>query len=285
VQYLNLGCGSHYHPDWINIDIFSSDPDVIAHDLRKGIPLPDCSCDVVYHSHVIEHFRRDIAVYFMKECFRVLKPGGIIRVAAPDAEAIARIYLEKLAALKGGDYSQEPDYEWIYLEMYDQTVREKSGGQMLSYLRHYPLSNESFVLNRIGAEGRNLISSVDTSPVSLKNKIQHISLKKVQNYILLTLKRFQNTILARIILGSNGKMALEIGQFRLSGEIHQWMYDSYSMEKLLISSGFRNVVRLPANESMIPEYESYHLDIIADGSIRKPDSFYMEAIRPIGISA
>jgi len=285
VQYLNLGCGSRYHPDWINIDIFSSGPDVIAHDLRKGIPLPDCSCEVVYHSHMIEHFRRDDAILFIKECFRVLKPGGIIRVAAPDSEAIARIYLEKLAALRDGDYSQEPDYEWILLEMYDQTVREKSGGQMLSYLRHYPLSNESFMLNRIGEECRNVIAFVDTPPVNLKNRIQHISLKKIQHYIIASIKKFRNTILARIILGSHGKRALEIGQFRLSGEIHQWMYDSYSMEKLLISAGFRNVVKLQANESMIPEYESYHLDIVSDGSIRKPDSFYMEAIRPKGTSA
>jgi predicted SAM-dependent methyltransferase len=117
MHYLNLGCGNHFHPDWINIDMLSSAPDVIAHDLRKGIPLLDCSCEVVYHSHVIEHFRQDDAVLFMKECLRVLKPGGIIRVAAPDFEAIAKIYLEKLAAIREGDYSQEPDYEWIVLEM------------------------------------------------------------------------------------------------------------------------------------------------------------------------
>src|SRR5438445_2136934 len=109
VNYLNLGCGSRYHARWINIDIVPAGPDVIAHDLRQGIPLPDNSCDVVYHSHVLEHLRRAEAKYLLCECYRVLKPGGILRAAIPDLERICSAYLEKLKAALESD-SAADDY-------------------------------------------------------------------------------------------------------------------------------------------------------------------------------
>src|SRR5689334_16365456 len=129
-KMVNLGCGSRYHADWINIDIVAHSPAVIAHDLRHGIPLADASCDVVYHSNILEHVRRRDALPVMRECFRVLKPGGILRVATPDLERICGLYLEKFKAAQRGEVPAIPDYDWMLLEMYDQTVREKSGGGM-----------------------------------------------------------------------------------------------------------------------------------------------------------
>jgi hypothetical protein len=43
MDYLNLGCGDYYHPDWTNVDIISTGEGVIAHDLTQGIPFPDAS--------------------------------------------------------------------------------------------------------------------------------------------------------------------------------------------------------------------------------------------------
>ncbi len=88
MKYLNLGCGDCYHQDWTNIDLNSNNSQVLSHDLRRGIPFPEASFDVVYHSNIIEHFQRDDALLFMKECFRVLKPGGILLVATPNLEQI-----------------------------------------------------------------------------------------------------------------------------------------------------------------------------------------------------
>ena len=57
----------------------------------------------VYHSHLLEHLPREAALPFSQECYRVLKRGGIIRVAVPDLERIARLYLQTLdKALTGG---------------------------------------------------------------------------------------------------------------------------------------------------------------------------------------
>src|ERR1700730_4755324 len=94
--YLNLGCGYHFHPDWVNLDLQPSVPQVRRWDLRKRLPFDDASVDFVYHSHVLEHFSRKEGQKFMRECHRVLRPGGIIRVAVPDLERIAKLYLESM---------------------------------------------------------------------------------------------------------------------------------------------------------------------------------------------
>jgi predicted SAM-dependent methyltransferase len=86
MRCLNLGCGSRFHPTWTNLDAISSNAAVRACDLNKGIPFPDNSFQVVYHSHVLEHFPKDKAFELMQECRRVLETGGVIRVAVPALE-------------------------------------------------------------------------------------------------------------------------------------------------------------------------------------------------------
>jgi SAM-dependent methyltransferase len=156
MRYLNLGCGRRCHPQWINIDITPSQQDVISHDLSQGIPLADACCDVVYHSHFLEHLRPSAAAHFMGECYRVMKPRGILRVAVPDIERICRKYLEKLEqARKHNGHSD--DYDWILLELLDQSVRELDGGGMVDYLSRSSIPNEEFIYERIGEEGRDIV--------------------------------------------------------------------------------------------------------------------------------
>ncbi|ETR67103.1 MAG: hypothetical protein OMM_11950, partial [Candidatus Magnetoglobus multicellularis str. Araruama] len=119
---LNLGCGRCYHSDWINIDIQSSGPDVIAHNLFHGIPYTDNSVDVVYHSHLLEHMPKQFGPVFIRECFRVLKNGGIIRIAVPDLEQIVQEYIKNLENALNDDEQAANRYEWIMLELFDQTV-------------------------------------------------------------------------------------------------------------------------------------------------------------------
>src|SRR6478609_4023952 len=78
--YLNLGCGDKFHADWTNVDIAPHDPRVLTHDLRLPLPFEDESFEAVYHSHVLEHIPRAEARRFIGECWRVLVPGGVLRV-------------------------------------------------------------------------------------------------------------------------------------------------------------------------------------------------------------
>ena len=75
------------------------DPDVVCWDLKRGIPFPDGTFDVVYHSHVLEHLGREDAPGFLRECRRVLRAGGSIRVVVPDLEQLARRYLDVVGRL------------------------------------------------------------------------------------------------------------------------------------------------------------------------------------------
>jgi hypothetical protein len=70
-----------------------------------------------------------------------------------------------------------------------------------------------------------------------------------------------------------------IGAFRLGGEIHQWMYDRYSLSRLLSQTGFVDIKVQSYEESDIPRWSSYQLDEI-DGEPVDRISLYMEARKP-----
>jgi len=117
---VNLGCGNVGHDDWINIDfgalafvnqhpwlkkiIFALHlapvvyqrpwpKNILFINLRNQFPFADNSLDFVYSSHFIEHIQTYEVIALFKQCYRALKPGGIMRIATPDLEVIARQYL------------------------------------------------------------------------------------------------------------------------------------------------------------------------------------------------
>ncbi|WP_242057170.1 MULTISPECIES: methyltransferase domain-containing protein [Oscillatoriales] len=276
MQLLNIGCGSVFHPAWTNIDMASFSPDVQSYDLRKGLPYANNYFDVCYSSHVIEHLTIDEVKFHLKEALRVLKPKGIIRVVVPDLEGIVREYLRLLELVEVGVKEAEADYDWMMLELYDQNVRSFTGGEMGKFLNSPDLKNKEFILSRIGKEAEQFW---DEQTAKEKRTIwEKIKSKKISWYME-NLQSKLLLILAKSIAGKKGKMALEEGLFRNSGEIHRWMYDRFSLRRLLENAGFVDVRVCRADESGIPNFNSYELDTIA-GKIRKPDSLFMEAIKP-----
>ncbi|GAB3903601.1 class I SAM-dependent methyltransferase [Mucilaginibacter boryungensis] len=272
LPYLNLGCGGHFDKRWTNIDFFKTGEGVIAHNLLKGIPSADNSFEVVYHSHVLEHFSKKDAIKFISECYRVLGNNGIIRIAVPDLEQIVHHYTRLLALGKAnlGNPAIRADYEWIMTEMYDQTVRNNWGGEMLNILTSKDLPNEKFIYSRIGTEGRMIRESIITQQNPVTRKPGSI-IKKA-----LSLNSFKQ-LFFKIILGSDYQL-YRIGKFRRSGEIHQWMYDSYSLTNLLTDAGFKNIEVKTFDTSAIANWRQYGLDEM-DGKARKPDSLFVEAIK------
>lgn len=158
MKILNLGCGTKtsHHPSVVNIDwsillrirsnpllrvlatvLLSGDrlqrfnalpKNLVVHDLSRGIPFPDASVDVVYHSHVLEHLDRDVAHRFIRECARVLRPGGLIRVVVPDFERYCREYLDHivLCEKEGGRVINEHDN--LFEPLLLQSVRREAYG-------------------------------------------------------------------------------------------------------------------------------------------------------------
>jgi len=82
---LNIGCGRKVKREWINIDL-SPHADITL-DLREPLPLPENSCSFIYSEHFLEHLDYPLhAEIFLKECYRVLEPGGVISIGVPDTE-------------------------------------------------------------------------------------------------------------------------------------------------------------------------------------------------------
>jgi len=264
-KYLNLGCGNRYLKEWTNLDFVKTGPEVVACNLSEGIPFPDSSFDVVYHSHVLEHFARDTAVNFIRECYRVLKPGGIIRVAVPDLEQIVKEYLKNLDRALGGDRQGKADYEWIMLELFDQIVRTKPGGDMAAYWTRTVIPNENYLSSRLGHEFRMFRKKFGTTNPLKFNNGRAQSLKK--------------RLIEWLPGGKQLSKYIELGKFRSGGEIHQWMYDRYSLGMLLRDSGFGNIADMDAFHSQIPGWETYRWLDVEEGVARKPDSLFMEATK------
>ncbi len=273
LNYLNVGCGSKFHKDWVNVDMDSSSEEVISTNLIKGIPFPDNTFDVVYHSQVLEHIPKEQAPAFIKECFRVLKPGGIIRVVVPDLENIVDEYKKFLNKnIENPDEQSEANYDWIMLEMYDQTVRNHSGGQMREFLRQPQVINEKYVIDRTGFITRNIRSNyVNGNTGMSKYKKAFSSLFFFKKAVRLALQKVKHTV-------SSGKS--NIGTFRVGGEVHMWMYDRYSLSRLLKSCGFTEVVVKSPFESSIPNWADYELDV-KDNMVYDPTSLFVEAKKPL----
>ncbi len=270
LAYLNLGCGATFHKDWTNVDFVSNSEEVMAHNLLQGIPFPDNNFSVVYHSHVLEHFPKDKALEFINECYRVLKPNGIIRIAIPDLEQIGLNYIKYLNESLQGVPGASRKYEWTILELFDQVVRSKTGGEMIEYIKNTSNNNDAFILERNGHEVQRIMDMYRSNSSSLTNDFSFSSrLKEIP-------KRIRRKLIA-ILLGKED-IAYQIGKFRLEGEIHQWMYDRYSLKKILDDIGFKNVEVKNKFESIIPDWKNFNLDG-KDGVLRKPDSLFMEAFK------
>lgn len=147
---LNLACGTRTDWTWNNLDfspyatlrrhpllasvmhavgllsnqrlerLETIDPRIMRWNLARGIPFSEDSFDVVYHSHFLEHIERRAAIRFLRDCWRVLKPGGILRIVIPDLEILVHAYS---ASMEEGDA-----HEAAIAELFDQMVRSESTG-------------------------------------------------------------------------------------------------------------------------------------------------------------
>ena len=90
VRKLQVGAGPNHLEGWLNTD---RDPlEGFAYlDATRPFPLPDACMHYVFAEHTIEHFTFEVGQRMLRECLRVLEPGGRIRVCTPDMAAILRL--------------------------------------------------------------------------------------------------------------------------------------------------------------------------------------------------
>lgn len=115
---LNLGCGNKKIPYFINIDIREDvNPDIID-DITKLASIQDNCVDLLYASHVLEHFGRHEYKKILERWYQVLKPNGILRISVPNFESICKYYdktkdINKLIGLLYGGQNYQENYHYM----------------------------------------------------------------------------------------------------------------------------------------------------------------------------
>src|SRR3989338_7215192 len=94
---LHLGCGPRHIPGFVHVDAQPA-PHVDIVGPVEQLPMDDNSVSLIYASHVLEHFGRCDYKAVLREWYRVLQPGGILRLSVPDFAACAAIYYESVLA-------------------------------------------------------------------------------------------------------------------------------------------------------------------------------------------
>lgn len=126
---LHLGCGKRYLEGFFHIDALDY-PHV---DHRGPVDnlsfIPDGTVELVYACHVLEHFGCKDVARVLAEWRRVLRPGGILRIAVPDFRAWVELYQEgkvsSLRALHGALVGgQRDDYDYHKMVFDEPVLRE-----------------------------------------------------------------------------------------------------------------------------------------------------------------
>ncbi len=147
---------------------------------------------------------------------------------------------------------------------------------MLEYLKQDPIPDGAFVYQRMGAELRRARQELAASG---KGEDSSRSPSSSLRLWLRQLPQASRLKLQRLLLGKMDYRALEVGRFRMGGEVHQWMYDRYSLARALERVGFVGPHAVGPTESRISNWTEFHLDTEPDGTVYKPDSLYMEAVK------
>lgn len=92
IKKLHIGADSNILPDWLNTNIMCITKGDIFLDASVRFPFDDNTFDYIFSEHQIEHLNYVQGLVMLKQCFRVLKPGGKIRITTPNLESFINLY-------------------------------------------------------------------------------------------------------------------------------------------------------------------------------------------------
>ena len=119
---LHLGCGKKHIPGFVHVDLEEHPHIDFRIPVNKLTFAADNSVELIYASHVLEHFGRHEIEQVLQEWFRVLRKQGILRVAVPDFEAVAQRYQETeelgelIGLICGGQRNQYDFHRMVFDE-------------------------------------------------------------------------------------------------------------------------------------------------------------------------
>jgi hypothetical protein len=102
---LNWGCGEHVAKGWINSDVKDDGAVDLVADIRNGLPLSDACIDYAVSVHALPELTISESERALTELLRVLRPGGVLRLALPDL----RLAIEAFQEGRGDYFKVEPE--------------------------------------------------------------------------------------------------------------------------------------------------------------------------------
>lgn len=278
-KYINLACGPIFidSPDWANFD-FAAALGVQKTNLLARLPIADGSAHMVYSSHFLEHIPKPKVEGFLRECYRALKPGGVLRLVLPDLEDMARTYLR----LRDDGKHEQADF--LVLEMVDQCVRSQSGGELGKYYQKIRAQAKisglesgetadiiAFIKHRTGEHlgiAHPWVPTEQRGAAQLKLLLRAFPRRLQRYWIQAVLKALPSAFRAQNV------------SVALVGEKHHWLWDFHQLQQALEAVGFTSVERRSADSSAIADFPFCPLDLDSDGGPRKGrESMYIEAIK------
>jgi predicted SAM-dependent methyltransferase len=130
---LNWGCGSHTAPGWINSDVKGEAGVDLVCDIREELPLEDDSIEYAVSIHALPELPYPDLVPVLRELWRVLEPGGVLRLGLPDLNRGMRAYL-----------SGEDDYFKV-----DPDEVGSRGGRFIVHMLWYGYSRSLFTYDLV----------------------------------------------------------------------------------------------------------------------------------------
>lgn len=131
VRRLQIGSGPNPIPGWLNTDLAPDTygdhrANIVYLDATRRFPFDDGTFDFVFSEHQIEHISEAAAMDMVRECFRVLRPGGRVRIATPDLAAIAGLHTEDISP---------PARHYLHF-MGERFVRDATGSLACHVINH-----------------------------------------------------------------------------------------------------------------------------------------------------
>jgi len=207
----------------------------------------------------------------------------VCRVSTPDLERICRDYLRWL-----GECLKEPSaknlyrYQWSVWEIFDQIVREKSGGRMLEALQRPDLDVE-FIAERYGDVFREFYGRATAEPengggdVAQRSALRRLLARPLAEIPAVILRKVKTVVGSRL----RGRQEATVHDHpRQTGERVKWMYDRVSLRLLLEGRGFEKASVKGCAESDIVGWERYRLDQSSYGNYAIDPSVIVEARKP-----
>ena len=224
-------------------------------DAARPLPFGTGCFHAIYARRIVEHLASDEARNFVNEAHRLLLQGGVLRVSVPDTEELARDYL---AAIDRARAEPRPDtikdVHEKRVSYIDQFVRRVPGGALGRYIASGQMSEEN--LRRAYGDALGAIAVASKSPTSsLRPKLR----QRVKEAARLLLRRRW------------------VHETHATREAHLWIYDRFSLPRLLSAAGFSDVRVVGPDVSAIPGWERWALDTSELGAHPFEPSLTVEA--------